>query len=463
MTPTTRLRAKQAREDDEKDFSKPNDDAWEDVEPEVDEEKAIPRPSARGSPKGTLARNSPRKRIRTKTVYVAAPGLLSPKKIAREPSKAKLPLEPRAVTLFVIIYLFDVLKTAVNLLRRPLSFCLFLWMLAFVLQRISNTMRAAFAPICWLPLVSQSAFCLPASTQQQKPQWADFPRLVDVQSATLEQLLDESASGSTLALQIKKAEMATADLVTLVRVSDLQSRDMLGDALRTFVDDARTASRSLNKLNAKVSGAVDGVFAVNDYALKTIEGAHSQASPSIIKRMLPWPYKPKTDIVVSAFEDSMNYLSFTMARLVVEFELNLHNLDKLEEQLSVLHELVSRENTSISSAQSELLADLWTKLGGNRDKLRGYEHHLGLLKGLGEYRKKALAHVVGALHALAQMSEEIENLRERVAAPELVGGRIPLEVHIRSIQGGLERLNEGRSKAKVRESEAAKRALGVEM
>jgi hypothetical protein len=79
-----------------------------------------------------------------------------------------------------------------------------------------------------------------------------------VQSATFEQLLDESSSGSVLALKIKKAEMATTDLVTLVRVSDLRSRDMLGDALRQFVDDARLAGRALNKLNSKVAGAVDG-------------------------------------------------------------------------------------------------------------------------------------------------------------------------------------------------------------
>jgi len=391
--------------------------------------------------------------------------------LARHTSSAKVVLPTEPVfdgSLFILRYALDVLKTAVNLLRKPLAFLVFLWMLAYLLGRMSHTIRAVFAPLCYLPGISRAAICTPdgyLTTQgtRRSPKWADYPTLVDVQSATLEQLLDESSSGSALALQIKKAEMATTDLVTLVRVSELKSRDTLGDALRQFVDDARAAGRALNKLNSKVTSAVDGIMAVNDYALRTIESAQSQSASSILRQILPWTSKRKTDFVLSTFEDSMNYLSATVARLVVEFELNLQNLDRLEEQLSVLHELVSREDKSISSAKSELLGELWTKAGGNRRKLRGYEHHLQLLKGLSEYRKQALAHVVGALQTLAQMSEDIESLRERVAAPELVGGRIPLEVHIRSIQSGLERLNEGRSKAKARESEAVKRILGSDV
>jgi len=456
------------------------DEAWEDVEidpksefldskQEIMEEvvsSSRPRSPARSA---TSNRLSPRKR----RFKIAAPSSSSRKvpSPAVQPTNAKIALPTEHMYnggLFMVVYILDVLKMAIQLLRKPLSFLVFLWMFAFILSRISHTLRAAFSPLCYIPGISSSALCLPdgyaaTSDNRQSPKWADYPTLVDVQSVTIEQLLDESSSGSVLALQIKKAEMATTDLVTLVRVSDLKSRDTLGDSLRQFVDDARVAGRALNKLNAKVAGAVDGIMAVNDYALKTIEAAQSESPPSIFGQLVPWNPKPKTDLVLSTFEDSMNYLSFTMQGLVLEFELNLQNLNKLEEQLSVLHELVSREDGSISSAKSELLSELWTKVGGNRRKLRGYEHHLQLLKGLTEYRKQALVHVVSALQTLTQMSEDIENLRERVAAPELAGSRIPVEVHIKSIQNGLDRVKEGRSKAKVRESEALKRTIGSGM
>ncbi|KAJ7186794.1 hypothetical protein C8R46DRAFT_1058059 [Mycena filopes] len=453
-----------------------HEEAWEDVETDVNSDSTVGHTkrdsSSRTSSRTRSPARSPRKR-RTKTVFVAAPAQ-SPRRIRAPPppqpppTNAKVAIPTEHVyngSLFMAGYVLDVLRTAILLLRKPLSFLVFLWMFAFIISRISHTLRAAFSPLCYIPGISRSTLCLPDGYAtpfdgRRAPKWADYPTLVDVQSATIEQLLDESSSGSALALKIKKAEMATTDLVTLVRVSELKSRDMLGDALRQFVDDARTTGRALNKLNAKVGGAVDGIMAVNDYALQTIEAAHADSSPSILRHLVPWAPKPKTDLILSTFEDSMNYLSSTMQGLILEFELNLQNLNKLEEQLSVLHELVSREDRSISSAHSELLAELWTKVGGNRRRLRGYEGHLGLLKGLTEYRKQALVHVVSALQTLTQMSEDIENLRERVTAPELAGSRIPVEVHIKSIQSGLDRVKEGRSKAKVRESEALRRIIG---
>jgi hypothetical protein len=81
---------------------------------------------------------------------------------------------------------------------------------------------------------------------------------VNVQSATFEQLLDESVGGSGLALEIKKAEMATSDLITLIRVSELRSRQVLADTLAEFVEDAKKTGRGLQRLNAKVGSAVDG-------------------------------------------------------------------------------------------------------------------------------------------------------------------------------------------------------------
>ncbi|KAJ6576641.1 hypothetical protein DFH09DRAFT_1361543 [Mycena vulgaris] len=464
-----------------------HEESWEDVEdPNSDfvhakeeiVEETIPgsgtRSPARSSGSSRTASNGPRKRlfktiyiaapspprkipspaapvsnptnakIELKTVHIAAPGpprkIPSPAVPVSKPTNAKLELKIELPTeqiydgsIFVVRYVLDVFKTAIQLLRKPLSFIVFLWMFAFILT-----------PPCVLPDGYSTA-----EGNRQSLKWADYPTLVDVQSTTIEQLLDESSSGSALALQIKKAEMATTDLVTLVRVSDLKSRDMLADHLRLFVDQARTAGRALNKLNSKVAGAVDGIMAVNDYALHTIEAAQSQSPPSIMQHLIPWSSsKPKSDLILATFEDSMNYLSFTMQSLISR------------EQLSVLHEFVSREDASISSAHSELLGELWSMVGGNQRKLRGYEHHLHLLRGLSQYRKQALVHVVSALQTLTQMSEDIENLRERVTAPELTGSRIPVEVHIKSIQNGLERVKEGRSKAKVRESEAVKKILG---
>jgi hypothetical protein len=156
----------------------------------------------------------------------------------------------------------------------------------------------------------------------------------------------------------------------------------------------------------------------------------------------------------------MNTLSANMRRLVLEAEVSISDLNKLEEHLKSIHELVSREDSSLSAARGELLAQLWTILGGNRDELKGMNEHIALLNGLGGYRDRALAHVVAALQMLERMSEDMEELRERVAAPELVGDAIPIEVHMKSLRSGLERLKERRTGAKQLEDQIVSRILG---
>lgn len=80
---------------------------------------------------------------------------------------------------------------------------------------------------------------------------------MNVQGKAFETLLEESVDGPGLALEIKNAEMATSDLIMLVRVSDLKSKDRLAATLVQFVEDARKAGRSLTRFNARVGGAVD--------------------------------------------------------------------------------------------------------------------------------------------------------------------------------------------------------------
>jgi hypothetical protein len=156
------------------------------------------------------------------------------------------------------IYILDIVLRAVRLMRIPLSIMLFLWMFSFAMIRLSGALRTAFAPMCYLPVVSRSALCAPLDPNaSQMPKWANFPQLMEAQGSTFDQLLAGSVGGSGLSIEIRKAEFATADLATLVRHSDLKSNDILADLLTTFVKDAKKTARSLTKLSSRIGGAVD--------------------------------------------------------------------------------------------------------------------------------------------------------------------------------------------------------------
>lgn len=152
-------------------------------------------------------------------------------------------------------YILDVFSNAMRFLRWPLAILCALWILSFALTKVADSIRTVFSPFCWIPGISSTPVCYIADIS--KPRWADYPKLTEVQSTTFEQLLDEAVGSSGLSLEVKKAEMATADLITLVKVSDLRSRDLIIVSLEDFVSDAKAIGRSLQKLNSKVSGALD--------------------------------------------------------------------------------------------------------------------------------------------------------------------------------------------------------------
>jgi len=202
---------------------------------------------------------------------------------------------------------------------------------------------------------------------------------------------------------------------------------------------------------------------VNDYALDMIEAA---STPKSMSSRLLTPFSrfalrdPTKEVVTEAFVASMSSLSRAMERCILEAQVSLADLDRLEEHLSLLHEMVAREDIAVHLEKSELLSELWSLLGGNRRKLRGIDNHLTLLKGIGGYRRRALAHVVATIQALGALSGDMEDLRSRVAAPDIVGDKIPVDVHIKSIKGGLERLKNGQIRSRERQDESIKRILG---
>ncbi|KAJ8503440.1 hypothetical protein ONZ45_g10860 [Pleurotus djamor] len=363
---------------------------------------------------------------------------------------------------FTFEYALDILRRALGLLRIPLSILVVLWLLAIATTRVQHAMRAAFSPLCLVPGISSLAICTPeapnvppSAVPTKRLRHADYPKMVDLQSKTFEQLLDPSsiAGSSSLAINIKKSESATRDLATLVTYSNMKSKDSVVQVLRAFIGDAKATGRSLSKLNSKIGGAVDAITAVNDYALHSIEEAYANGQPSFFNALVPWSNKPNTkEVVTRTFTQAMEVLSNQLRRLIVEAELARVNLEKLEEDLNTLHDILAREDASISTAKAQLLADLWTQLGRNKARIQQQDHNLLLLKDLGKYRDNALQIVMSALHTLRSLSDDLDELGERVATPELIGADIPVAVQIKSIKGGLERIREERIKARERET-----------
>jgi len=254
------------------------DSSWEDEDNIVDRVRnGLHRPSSPGS--ASITRQTP-KHIRRKAQLAinrrndriqASPPTTPPSPELPRHRKKRYTVPPIDVlldgvqefTIFTIRYAWDVSSRAFLYSRYILGFLLSLWIVALITLRISSTLWGAVAPICYLPIISNSRICEawrnpePSMPVKQTPRWADYPKMVDLQSKTFEQLIDDSVGGSALSLEVKKAEMAMTDLVTFVRLSKLKAKDTLASSLIEFVQDARKAGRGLQKMSSKIGGAVD--------------------------------------------------------------------------------------------------------------------------------------------------------------------------------------------------------------
>ena len=200
----------------------------------------------------------------------------------------------------------------------------------------------------------------------------------------------------------------------------------------------------------------------NEHTLQTIEA--SKIPPTLTARMMSFALStpnPTRETVLGTFLVSMDNIARQIVRLRDEAETSLGHLLWLEEHLVALYEVTHRDNEELTAAQEDVLAELWTWLGGNKHKLRKIDDNLNLLKNVERYRQKALAHVVATLHALQALDADMEELRTRVAAPEIVGDEIPVEVHIKSIKAGVERLKEGRLRSSSKQGGSVARIFGI--
>ncbi|KAF9524867.1 hypothetical protein CPB83DRAFT_909639 [Crepidotus variabilis] len=342
-------------------------------------------------------------------------------------------------------------------LRIAFSVVFMLVLLSLLSTWTRLAIQTALAPICILP----GFFRFPVYTWGTVPpirrsQWADYPRLIEAETKAFDQLMDGFVGGGALLLEVKHAEMATEELLSLIQISDLKAKDVLASLLYEFVYDAKRTCRGLQKISAKVGGAADNIIVVNDHALKSIEAARSNEPSRLMRALTPGPPKDKPidEIVAETFKVATNTFSRNLESLIVEAKVSLENLRGLGERLDSLHKLLSRENASNPSSKEYIFGDLWAKIGRNNKKLRKFDSHLALLKDLEKYRKKTRSHVFAALKMLRGVSDSVEDMGVRIVAPNLLGPTVPVEAQMKSIVTGLQRLREGRTRANKPEDQS---------
>ncbi|MCJ1297289.1 hypothetical protein MMC08_000075 [Hypocenomyce scalaris] len=392
-------------------------------------------------------------------------------RVEKKSEQFQTPLRP------VFGWIADVLGRALDASKTPISYIIAIYLLFGLMLLLRNLLTtsiySALSPICRVP--GASLLNLPMCHSQISSNYkgaevppVEFDQLMTVQSK-FEEVLEASARGVSLPLDMKRGEISIRDLRQVVRFSQLQSKNELVLEFDGFVEAARIASYDLQKFNSHVGRGVDNILATAGWTQRVLDGiALRDGSRGAIqsffsdKFLAPFqPLKFTEETLLDQYIQHTRIVEEEIRRLIDEAQALLLVLQNLEDRLDVIHGIAVRDNLHIQGSKDEVLLQLWTMLGGNRNKLGKFDSQLKLLRQVNEYRQSAFAHVSGTMLKLQAMGAELEELRERVGSPELLRDRahIPLSVHIENIQLGVERLELGRRNAKKLEDEHLTRTL----
>jgi hypothetical protein len=125
----------------------------------------------------------------------------------------------------------DVVGGALRVLKTPISYLLAIWLLfglgVILRTLVTNTVYASLSPVCRIPGASllNLPFCPVhrADMSNGSPPPVEFDQLMTVQ-AQFEEVLEESAGGVSLPMDMKRGEASIRDLRQLVRYSQLHSK-----------------------------------------------------------------------------------------------------------------------------------------------------------------------------------------------------------------------------------------------
>lgn len=376
------------------------------------------------------------------------------------------------VAIPLLAYVLNVFSYSMRHIVKPfLGVALGICILLLVLQTATGVLRksitnALLSPICLLP---GSSYIIPyCATDPSENHQANFEDLINVQSR-FEDILDASKDTSSLPLTIKSSELAIRDLRTLVRYSKLPSRHELDNEFHYFVLTAKEASEDLSRYNSRIGAAMDRVIATNTWTMAVLQGIEEkEASIGAASRVyyaVTGPFiAPPPTLQQRIFDQYILHISKNkeeITGLIETAQALLLVLNNLDERLSTIYDMATHDDHTITRNQEELLSSLWTKLGGNRKDVSSNKKQLNLLKNIGAYRKKALMHVSETLLKLQEIQAELENLREGVAAPEVLGHRdeVPLSFHLNVIEAAVERLRGARGESMRVEGENYRRMV----
>ncbi|KAI8068190.1 uncharacterized protein B0P05DRAFT_514512 [Gilbertella persicaria] len=365
--------------------------------------------------------------LRTKRIHYRS---LHPKHKTRESNQHDITLiqrkQPTERVASILGHCLDVLMTALFMLKPVFSVFAAITILIGLLSFAHNKCHEfVLDTVCPMKLISHY---IPACQHHNAPV-PDFSHFVKLQESLYDGMLQSSAD-SISAIELKQVELATRDLQTMIKYSNLQSHQLLDDKLGDYIARSRRFGRDIQSLQAQTKGVIDNLITYNTYTLRRLSEFNSKKSSRQDLRAL--------------YEYAMSLVEKEAKRLILTIEKAQGSLDRLEEDLYAVHEISVQEQVYQKKEMPDVFGDLINMISGQGMRRPLVEENLALLAKFDSQRSKASQRLMVMLDRMEAFQMDLEELRSQVVAPILIPDTIPLEMHIENIGKAIERLKNGK-------------------
>ncbi|CAG8672890.1 3028_t:CDS:2 [Acaulospora colombiana] len=338
--------------------------------------------------------------------------------------------------------------------------------LSFTAPLIGSLFIRTVTPVCYLPILFRTDTCkwlIGVGEGKGGYDEPKFDELVDLQ-IQFDIILDRISLGAHLGTKIQNSEAAVRDLSTAVSVSQLQFKEQLDSSLDQLASSMKQIVPLLSKMVAAIEGTVDHTIIMDELAAEVLQAAKGENELGSLTFNVFLPsYTPSS--TETRVLETFVYVATTLERDIELSRLVSKRLGSISTQLQMVNRVVYQEERYKNVGKADLLAELWSVLGGNRTKLAIFESNFALLASLPRVHKAAVDQVDHICVHLEALSNRMEILQSGVG--KAIGSTASddksqkkaasLEANIQSLHRGITRLTDSRLKAKEKKNQVLQR------
>ena len=348
-----------------------------------------------------------------------------------------------------LAYIFSTLFFVLRILQPVIAAFVAVWILKASLLHIVSPIAPIASLLqnipgpCDVPILNLISLCNKHSFSRASE--IAIPELMDVHEL-FEGVLSDSITDPSLPQQMLQSESAVRYLKAMVTYSEIPSRNELTTVLHDFIEGVSQAQTDLADFDAELSSVAGTILLSNRWILKGLDVARQRyGQRDLLTRLLIdtiWPPPSPGEVVAKEYVAHIGRMLTEIQDLLQLAESQRSVLLYLDALLDDVAQILVKDGVDITRNRDQILAQLWTKLGGNRSAIQKTEEQLEQLRNSAKLRNSAFTQVEAARLVLMKMQAALKNIQAKVSDAKLVVDEDEIEFYVHKIQVATNRLQE---------------------